>query len=251
MPVEKMLIVIPTLNERENLQTLVPYLRQHQPAAHVLFIDDASRDGTPDFVKNHPDFGTHLFMIERPGKMGLGTAYVAGFEWALARDYALIMEMDADLSHDPKVIPEFQKAISQGADLVIGSRYIHGVRVLNWPIGRLFLSLGAAEYVKWITGMPVTDPTGGFKCFRRHVLESIDLSSVRSNGYSFQIEVNYRVWSRGFRITEIPIIFEDRHLGQSKMSASITREAIWMVWKIAAQNRFRRTPPESPHHPLP
>ncbi|MDK3160244.1 polyprenol monophosphomannose synthase [Kamptonema cortianum] len=236
----KSLIVIPTLNEKNNLDKLIPTIFQKVGFAHLLFVDDASQDGTPDLIKSHHDFGRKLFLIERPRKMGLGTAYVTGFKWALQRDYDTIFEMDADLSHDPHELPRFLEQIAQGYDLVIGSRYIHGVRVLNWPIDRLFLSLGAAQYVRLITGLPITDPTGGFKCFRRKVLEQIDLDAIRSNGYSFQIELSYQAWLAGFKIKEIPITFEDRHNGTSKMSPQIAREAFWMVWKLAAQNRFQR-----------
>ena len=180
--------------------------------------------------------------MRRAGKLGLGTAYIAGFKWALERDFTFIMEMDADFSHNPAEIPKFLKAIDQ-ADLVIGSRYTGGVaRVVNWPLKRLVLSKGASIYVRLITGLPVMDPTGGFKCFRRVVLETIPLDSIRSNGYAFQIELSYQAWLRGFRIREIPITFSDREAGHSKMSGQIVREALWMVWRMAAQHGFRRRP---------
>lgn len=240
------LIIIPTYNEAENIPRLLPEIWHHLPATHILVIDDASTDGTANIIKSHHSYRDQLHLIERPSKLGLGTAYVAGFRWALQHDYSHIFEMDADFSHDPRELPGFIDRIEKGADLVLGSRYINGVRVLNWPISRLFLSLGAAQYVKIITGMPYSDPTGGYKCFRRRVLEAISLDGIRSNGYSFQIEMTYKAWSLGFRIDEHPIIFEDRHSGTSKMSGAIAREAYTMVWKIAAQNRFRRTPAESP-----
>ncbi len=236
----KSLLVIPTYNEAENIGKAIELSLSQESSLHILVIDDSSQDGTPEIVKKHPFFNQRIFMIERPGKMGLGTAYVTGFKWALQRDYDTIFEMDADLSHDPHELPRFLEQIALGYDLVIGSRYINGVRVLNWPIDRLFLSLGAAQYVRLITGLPITDPTGGFKCFRRKVLEQIGLDAIRSNGYSFQIELSYQAWLAGFKIKEIPITFEDRHNGTSKMSPQIAREAFWMVWKLAAQNRFRR-----------
>lgn len=236
----KSLVIIPTYNEAENILRVLDLTLKQNDSLHVLVIDDHSTDGTATLVKKQDQYGKRTFMVERPGKLGLGTAYIAGFQWALARDYDAVFEMDADLSHDPKEIPRFLAQIAQGYDLVIGSRYINGVRVLNWPIDRLFLSLGAAQYVKLITGMPISDPTGGFKCFRRKLLESINLNDIQSNGYSFQIELSYKAWLAGFKIKEIPIVFEDRHEGTSKMSPQIAREAFWMVWKLAAENRFRR-----------
>jgi dolichol-phosphate mannosyltransferase len=174
--------------------------------------------------------------------LGLGTAYIAGFKWGLARDYGCLMEMDADFSHDPKEIPNFLKKI-QEADLVLGSRYTEGaIRVVNWPLRRLALSKGASLYVRIITGLPVMDPTGGFKCFRRQVLEAIALDEVRSNGYAFQVEMTYKTWLKGFRVAEIPITFADRHAGKSKMSGHIITEALWMVWSLAAAHGFRRSP---------
>ncbi|MDZ4816369.1 MAG: polyprenol monophosphomannose synthase [Verrucomicrobiota bacterium] len=238
------LVIIPTLNERENLPLLLVAIRKNLPEAHILVVDDGSKDGTEEWVRQEEHFEKSLYIIEREKKLGLGTAYVAGFKWALARDYDLIFQMDADFSHNPAALPAFVQRIDSGADVVLGSRYLEGVRVLNWPIARLILSLSAAQYVKTITGMPYTDPTGGFKCFRRKVFKRIDLDGVKSNGYSFQIEVTFMAWLAGFRIDEIPIIFEDRHSGTSKMSGDIAREAMWMVWKLAAQNRFRRNPPE-------
>ncbi|HSH95325.1 MAG TPA: polyprenol monophosphomannose synthase, partial [Roseimicrobium sp.] len=182
-----------------------------------------------------------IHVLHRKEKNGLGRAYIAGFNWALERDYGFIMEMDGDFSHNPDDIPRFLEAIKT-ADLVIGSRYCNGIRVINWPLGRLMLSVGAAQYVKIITGMPISDPTGGFKCFRRHALQSIDLNAVRSNGYSFQVEMSHKIWRQGMTVGEVPIIFTDRFLGQSKMSKAIVYEAIFMVWRLLVQNGFRRSP---------
>ena len=234
------LIIIPTHNEAENLPALWERLPQTSGAYFIdkLFVDDVSTDGTREWIKNRTEFGTSVFLLERDKKLGLGTAYLAGFAWALKREYELIWEMDADLSHDPTIIPHFIEAIEKGNDVVLGSRYIYGVRVLNWPISRLLLSLGAAKYVKIITGMPFSDPTGGYKCFRRVVLEKLDLKKVRSNGYAFQIELTYLAWKQGFRIAEIPIIFVERRAGTSKMSFAIAREAIWQVVRLRLQNLF-------------
>ena len=195
-------------------------------------VDDGSPDGTGAIVDGIAARNPRVHAIHRAGKLGLGTAYVAGFKWALARDYQFVMEMDADFSHNPERLPEFLKAI-QTADLVIGSRYQNGqVNVVNWPMGRLFLSYSANIYARRVTGVPIFDATGGFKCFRRNVLETIDLDDIRSNGYAFQIEMNVRTWKKGFRIVEIPIVFVDRTEGSSKMSKRIVREAVWMVWRL-------------------
>ena len=198
----------------------------------MLVVDDASPDGTGEVVSAIAAKNPRVHLMGRPGKLGLGTAYVDGFRWALGRGYAYMFEMDADFSHDPKHLPQFLEAIKD-ADLVIGSRYRKGrVTVVNWPMARLFLSYAANLYARAITGLHVDDATGGFKCFRRKVLESIDLSSVKSNGYAFQIEMTFRAWKRGFRIVEIPIVFNDRTEGESKMSKRIIREAVWMVWRL-------------------
>jgi len=180
-------------------------------------------------------------VVHKQSKAGLGRAYIAGFKWAIEHNYDLIFEMDADFSHDPHEIPNFIKA-SENADLVLGSRYMHGIRITNWPLSRLILSKTAATYVRIITGMPVTDPTGGYKCYRREVLTAIDLDSIASNGYSFQIEMTHTTWMKGFRITEIPITFVDRRAGYSKMNADIVREALWQVWRLAVRNGFKRKP---------
>jgi dolichol-phosphate mannosyltransferase len=238
----KALVIIPTYNEKENVRGIVTAVLEQAPNVEVLIVDDGSPDGTGDIVAAMQQTEPRLHLMRRAGKLGLGTAYIAGFKWGLARDYAYIMEMDADFSHDPKEIPNFLQAI-ENADLVVGSRYTDGaVRVVNWPLSRLMLSKGASLYVRMITGLPVMDPTGGFKCFRRQVLETIPLDDIRSNGYAFQIEMNYQTWMRGFRIREIPITFVDRYAGKSKMSGHIVREALWMVWGMASANGFRRRP---------
>jgi dolichol-phosphate mannosyltransferase len=237
----KTLVIVPTYNERENLPALVERVRALPVAVDLLVVDDNSPDGTgqlaDELAAKHPS----IHVLHRAGKNGLGRAYIAGFLWALERDYEFIFEMDGDFSHNPADIPAFLEA-AQNADLVLGSRYSNGIRVINWPLKRLVLSLGAAKYVQIITGMPFTDPTGGFKCFRRRTLQSINLHAVRSNGYSFQIEMTHKVWRHGMKIAEVPIIFTDRFLGSSKMSGKIVKEALLMVWRLWAQNGFRRSP---------
>ena len=223
------MVVVPTYNEAVNLPVIVPQVLEQDPRIDVLVVDDNSPDGTGQLADQMAAADPRVHVLHRPGKGGLGKAYLAGFRWALERDYELIFEMDADFSHDPKFLGEFLRA-AENADLVIGSRYKTGVNVINWPISRLLLSLGANQYARWITGLPVLDSTGGFKCFRRRVLEAIDFERVRSNGYSFQIEMSFRAWKKGFRLVEIPIVFTDRVEGQSKMNKRIVREAIWMVW---------------------
>jgi dolichol-phosphate mannosyltransferase len=229
---ERGLVIIPTFNERENIGKLIEAVLAQDTRLSILVVDDGSPDGTGDIVDAITATSDRVHILRRPRKMGLGTAYVAGFRWALARDYTLVFEMDADFSHDPIHLGDFLKAIPSN-DLVLGSRYRDGkVTVVNWPIGRLILSYFANVYARAVTGLPVWDATGGFKCFRREVLESIDLSKVVSNGYAFQIEMSFRAWKRRFRIVEIPIVFVDRTEGQSKMSNSIVREAVWMVWRL-------------------
>jgi len=229
---ERALVIIPTYNERENVRRIIDHVLKQDGRIEVLIVDDGSPDGTGQIVAELEAADPRVHLFERAKKMGLGTAYIAGFRWALERDYQYIMEMDADFSHDPSHLPQFLRAI-QDADLVLGSRYQQGrVTVVNWPITRLILSYSANLYARAVTGLPVWDATGGFKCFRRSVLEAIDLSRVRSNGYAFQIEMSYRAWKRDFRIVEIPIVFVDRTEGTSKMSKSIVREAIWMVWRL-------------------
>jgi dolichol-phosphate mannosyltransferase len=238
---KRTLIIIPTYNEQENIRAIVPAVLSQAPTVEVLIVDDGSPDGTGNIVEEMQKTEPRLHLMRRAGKLGLGTAYIAGFKWGLARGYDHLMEMDADFSHDPKEIPSFLRAIADN-DLVLGSRYINGVRVVNWPLSRLFLSRGASYYVRIITGLPIEDPTGGFKCFRRAVLEALDLDAVRSNGYGFQIEMTYKAWMKGFRVAEIPITFTDRFAGKSKMNKAIIREAVIMVWWLAWTNRFRRSP---------
>ena len=227
----KSLIIIPTYNERENIERIVPQVLEQDSSIHVLIVDDNSPDGTGEIADLMAKTDDRIHILHRPGKGGLGTAYIDGFKYALKENYDLIFEMDCDFSHDPKSLIDFLEAI-QGADLVLGSRYISGVNVINWPMMRLLLSYYANVYSRWVTGLRVKDATGGFKCFRREVLEAIDLNKVKSNGYSFQIEMSFRAWKKGFKIKEIPIIFEDRKAGRSKMSKKIVREAIWMVWRL-------------------
>jgi dolichol-phosphate mannosyltransferase len=231
---EKALVIIPTYNERENIGLLIEQVLKASPNIEVLVVDDNSPDGTGKLIDEMAAGNSRIHALHRPGKMGLGSAYRDGFRYALAQDYELIFEMDADFSHDPRYLVHFLEAI-EDADLVIGSRYVGGINVVNWPMSRLLLSYGASIYTRIITGMPIKDPTGGYKCFRRRVLEALDLDRVDSDGYSFQIEVNFKVWRKGFRIKEIPIIFVDRHSGTSKMDRRIVLEAVWMVWWLKLQ----------------
>jgi dolichol-phosphate mannosyltransferase len=229
---DRALVIVPTYNERFNIARLIPSVLAQDASLEILVVDDGSPDGTGAIVDAIAANNSRVHIIHRESKLGLGTAYIAGFRWALERKYDLVFEMDADFSHNPERLPEFLEAIKE-ADLVLGSRYQGGrVNVVNWPMSRLFLSYAANIYARAVTGLPVSDTTGGFKCFRRNVLESIDLNSVKSNGYAFQIEMSYRVWKRGFRLVEIPIIFVDRTEGISKMSKRIMREAVWMVWRL-------------------
>lgn len=229
---QRFLVILPTYNERENVPRIVPRILEQDPRIHVLVVDDNSPDGTGLVADELARANPRVHVLHREGKHGLGVAYIEGFRWALARDYALIFEMDADFSHDPAHLPQFIEAAAR-YDLVVGSRYVHGrVRVVNWPVGRLLLSYFGTVYARLITGLPVTDATSGYKCFRRHVLEALNLEAVHSNGYAFQIEMSFRAWKRGFRIGEIPIVFVERDTGQSKMSKKIVREAVWKVWKF-------------------
>ncbi len=227
----KTLVIIPTYNERENIQKLIPLILEKYPEINILIVDDNSPDGTAEYVENFSKQDSRVHLIKREKKLGLGTAYVTGFKYMLNNGYDVAIQMDADFSHDPKEIKHFLKKIKD-YDLVIGSRYINGVRVINWPIRRLLLSYFANLYTRVITGMPIKDATGGFKCFKRKVLESIDLNNIHSNGYSFQIEMNFRTWKKKFKITEIPIVFVERTKGISKMSKKIVYEAVFMVWKL-------------------
>ena len=228
---ERSLIIIPTYNELDNVQRLIPDVLNKYKNVDVLVVDDNSPDGTGDFIENLGKTMEGVKLLRRPAKMGLGTAYIDGFKFALNENYSYIFEMDADFSHDPKEIKNFLKAIKD-KDLVLGSRYISGVNVVNWPMSRLLLSYFANMYTRIITGLPVRDATGGFKCFRKEVLGSIDFNKIKSNGYAFQIEMTYKAWKKGFKIGEIPITFVDRVKGKSKMSKKIVREAITMVWKL-------------------
>lgn len=232
MKSKSILVVTPTYREFDNLEEFTRALWSACPTAHLLVIDDASGDGTPEWVCEHEAFEKSLFLIERPGKQGLASAYLTGFKWGLECGYDVIAQMDADLSHDPSSLVDLLFAQNNGADLVLASRYLDGVRVLNWPLKRLCLSVAAAQYVRIVTGMPFTDPTGGYKCWRRELLSAFDFSKIRSNGYAFQIEMTHIAWRLGANIVEVPIIFEDRHAGASKMSAQIAREAVWQVLRM-------------------
>jgi dolichol-phosphate mannosyltransferase len=233
----KTIVIIPTYNESHNVRKLLPFLLETYPEMDILVVDDNSPDGTAEYVEQLSSSNERVHILKRERKMGLGTAYVAGFKFMLANNYDAAVQMDADFSHDPNEIAQFFEAL-ENYDLVIGSRYINGVRVINWPIRRLLLSYFANVYTRIITGMPVKDGTGGFKCFRRKVLEAIDLDAIHSNGYSFQIEMNYKAWKKNFKIVEIPITFIDRVQGTSKMSKKIVREAIVMVWKLRLKSIF-------------
>jgi dolichol-phosphate mannosyltransferase len=229
---ERALVIVPTYNERENITRLIQSVLRQDDRLEILVVDDGSPDGTGEVVEGIMSAEPRVHILKRPRKMGLGTAYIAGFRWALEQDFELIFEMDADFSHDPAHLPQFLRAV-EDADLVLGSRYRNGkVTVVNWPIQRLLLSYFANVYARVVTGLPLWDATGGFKCFRRRVLEAIDLTQVKSNGYAFQIEMSFRAWKRRFHIVEIPIVFVDRTEGQSKMAGSIVREAVWMVWRL-------------------
>jgi dolichol-phosphate mannosyltransferase len=235
------LVIVPTYNERENLRAMAERLAKLPTPVDLLVVDDNSPDGTGRIADELAAKNPSIHVLHRAEKNGLGRAYCAGFAWALQRHYEFIMQMDCDFSHNPDDIPHFLEAIRE-ADLVSGSRYCGGIRVINWPMWRLLQSTGAALYVRTITGMPFTDPTAGFKCFRRHALASINLDSFHSNGYCFQIEMTHKMWQQGMRIVEIPIIFLDRTQGQSKMSGGIFQEALIMVWRLWFQSGFRRSP---------
>ncbi|MDD4308773.1 MAG: polyprenol monophosphomannose synthase [Candidatus Cloacimonetes bacterium] len=234
----KTLVIIPTYNEIENIERIIELVLSKGEDIHILVLDDNSPDGTALRVKFIQSSEPRLHLIERPRKMGLGSAYVAGFKFALKNGYDYIMEMDADFSHNPDDVPRLIAA-AQNKDLVIGSRYSNGVNIINWPFRRLLISYFASKYVRMITGMPIKDPTGGYKCFHRRVLESINLDKILSDGYAFQIEMNFRTWVKGFRIQEIPIVFTERLNGVSKMSRHIVWEAAWMVWHLQILKLFR------------
>jgi dolichol-phosphate mannosyltransferase len=235
------LIIVPTVNERENLPRIAAKLLSLPVAVDLLVVDGNSSDGTgkiaDELAAKHPQ----IHVLHEQKKNGLGRAYVSGFKWALENKYEFIFEMDCDFSHNPEDIPMFLEA-AKDADLVLGSRYVGGIRVINWPLGRLMLSRFAGKYVALVTGMPFSDPTGGYKCFRRRALQALNLGEVRSNGYSFQIELTHKLWRQGFKIVEVPIIFTERTQGQSKMAGGIINEAFWLVWRLWLQNGLRRSP---------
>lgn len=237
----KPLVIIPTYNEKENVEAIASAVLSNLPDGDVLFVDDNSPDGTGEICDRLAADNLRVHVCHREKKQGLGRAYLEGFRWALDSGYDRIFEMDADFSHDPKELPKFIRA-AETADLVLGSRYIGGIRVMNWPLGRLLISTFAGVFVRAVTGMPVMDPTGGYKCFRREVLEAIPFEKITSSGYSFQIEMTYNAWMKGFKIVEIPITFEDRRAGFSKMSKNIAIEAFFKVWKLAIGHGFCRSP---------
>jgi dolichol-phosphate mannosyltransferase len=233
------IVIIPTYKEKENVEAIIRSISSLPVAFDILIIDDNSPDGTADIVKSLQLSFPNLHLLERPGKLGLGTAYIAGFKWALDRDYSLIYEMDADFSHDPRDLVRLFKACNDdGADLAIGSRYISGVNVVNWPLARVLMSYVASIYVRIITGMRIMDTTAGFKCYRRNVLENIEPDHIRAVGYGFQIEMKFTAWKLGYKIVEIPIIFTDRKLGSSKMTGGIFNEALWGVLKMKFRSLF-------------
>ena len=234
---KRVLVIIPTFDELENLTKLLPRVLEKNSNIHVLIVDDNSPDGTAKWVRQQAELDSRIKLIERNKKMGLGTAYITGFKYALQNGYDYIFEMDADFSHNPKEIKNFLKEIAN-FDLVLGSRYKIGVNVINWPLRRLMLSLFANAYTRFVTGMPIHDATSGFKCFRKEVLQAINLDEVKSNGYAFQIEMTFKAWKKGFKIKEISIVFTDRVKGKSKMSKKIVREAIFMVWKLRWASMF-------------
>ena len=234
----KSLVIIPTYNERDNIANIInATLALNVDDLHILVVDDGSPDGTGDLVDAMTRLHSQVHLMPREGKLGLGTAYVAGFKYALEHGYDRILEMDADFSHNPNDIPKLLEG-SEQYDVTIGSRYIKGVNVVNWPLSRLLLSMGASLYTRIITGLPVKDCTAGFVCYRRDVLEALNLEKIQSDGYSFQVEMKFKAWKKKFTIGEVPIIFEDRRFGESKMSKHIVHEAYWMVWKLKFQSLF-------------
>lgn len=246
----KTLVILPTYNERENLPVIVQRLLALPVAVDLLVVDDNSPDKTGDLADELSTKHPSIHVLHRRQKEGLGRAYIAAFRWALEKKYEFIFEMDCDLSHNPDDIPAFLEAAAD-ADLVLGSRYKNGIRVINWPLTRLMLSVAAARYVKLITGMPFTDPTGGFKCFRHRALEALNFDAIQCYGYGFQIELTNKLWRQGFKVVEVPIIFTDRTRGQSKMRGGIINEAFWLVWRLWLQNGMRRKPRPLHTAPLP
>ena len=238
------IVIIPTYNERENIENIIRAVFALEKVFHILIIEDGSPDGTANIVKTlQQEFPERLFMIERKGKLGLGTAYIAGFKWSLEHNYEYIFEMDADFSHNPADLPRLYKACAEeGADVSIGSRYVSGVNVVNWPMGRVLMSYFASKYVRLITGLPIHDTTAGFKCYRREVLQTIDLDGIRFKGYAFQIEMKFTAYKCGFKIVEVPVIFISRELGTSKMNSSIFGEAVFGVIKLKMHSWFHKYP---------
>ena len=246
----KNLVVVPTYNERENLPPLAQRLLGLPVPVDLLVVDDNSPDGTGKLADDLAAKNPSIHVLHRKEKSGLGRAYIAGFKWALEHGYEFVFELDGDFSHNPDDIPMFLEA-ARNADLVLGSRYLNGIRIINWPLSRLMLSKSAAKYVQIITGMKITDPTGGYKCFSRRALEAINLDLVHSNGYSFQIEMTHKLWRQGMKIVEVPIVFTERVQGHSKMSGHIIQEALVMVWRLWLQNKMRRRPAVPPAKPPP
>ena len=238
------IVIIPTYNERENIENIIRAVFGLEKIFHILIIEDGSPDGTATIVKTlQQEFPDCLFMIERKGKLGLGTAYITGFKWALEHSYEYIFEMDADFSHNPNDLPRLYDACAnQGGDVAIGSRYVSGVNVVNWPMGRVLMSYFASKYVRIVTGLPIHDTTAGFKCYRRQVLETIDLDHIRFKGYAFQIEMKFTAYKCGFKIIEVPVIFINRELGTSKMNSSIFGEAVFGVIKLKVNSWFHKFP---------
>ena len=238
------IVIIPTYNERENIENIIRAVFGLDKVFHMLIIEDGSPDGTAAIVKKlQEEYPDRLFMVERKGKLGLGTAYIAGFKWALAHNYQYIFEMDADFSHNPQDLPRLYKACAEdGSDVAIGSRYVSGVNVVNWPMGRVLMSYFASKYVRFITGIPIHDTTAGFKCYRRRVLETIDLDNIQFKGYAFQIGMKFTAYKCGFKITEVPVIFINRELGTSKMNGSIFGEAVFGVIKLKIGSWFHKYP---------
>jgi dolichol-phosphate mannosyltransferase len=235
------LVIIPTYNEKENVEKMIRKVFSLRTPYHLLIIEDNSPDGTAAIVKRlQSEFAERLFMIERQGKLGLGTAYITGFKWAIENGYDYIFEMDCDFSHNPDDLEKLYKAASDGADVAIGSRYISGINVVNWPLSRVLMSYGASHYVRIITGMKIKDTTAGFKCYRRRVLETIDFNHIKMKGYGFQIEMKFTAWKSGFKIVEVPIVFIDRKEGTSKMSGGIFSEALWGVLKMKVNSWFKK-----------
>jgi dolichol-phosphate mannosyltransferase len=237
---ERLLVILPTYNESENLPKIVPRILEQDPRLEILVVDDNSPDGTGRLASDLAGLNPRVHVLHRTQKDGLGRAYLAGFGWGLERGFDRLFEMDADFSHDPRFLGDLIKAVDDGADLAIGSRYKTGVNVINWPMSRLMLSFFASVYARWITGLPLTDLTAGFKCFRKQVLAAIPLDQVRSNGYAFQIEMSFRTWRKGFKLVEVPIVFTDRTEGRSKMNRAIVREAVWVVWWLRLARLFGR-----------